>query len=144
MDSVDSRPIEKGSPVPLEDWSQEPFEGGDVTGGLMMSEVFLRSISRRLSQMEHILEGIGTLFKYEHPGYASAKARLETFEGRKQVLPSSKDLAMGGFFYERRTDSCICFCCGLKLNKWKWGERPLEEHYRWHRYCPFLKSVYIK
>ena len=51
------------------------------------------------------------------------------------------DLVLAGFYYTGRADRVSCHVCGLVLEKWEPGDRPIEEHRRNSPRCALLRSL---
>jgi len=70
----------------------------------------------------------------------TVKDRLKTFRNwpNKRIAP--KTLAEAGFFYCGRADIVECFKCGTKGHNWVEDDKPMEDHMRWNKDCPFVRE----
>ena len=84
-------------------------------------------------------------FPMKHPTYRNYKERLKTFEDWPKFLPgpSKEDLARSGFFYTGKGDRVYCFCCGVCLKDWVFGDSAYQEHAQWSPFCHFVTLVGI-
>ncbi|XP_006775306.1 PREDICTED: baculoviral IAP repeat-containing protein 3 [Myotis davidii] len=57
------------------------------------------------------------------------------------VLVSERSLARAGFYYTGVNDKVKCFCCGLMLDNWKQGDKPIEKHKKLYPSCGFLQKL---
>ncbi|XP_045870492.1 baculoviral IAP repeat-containing protein 3 [Meles meles] len=68
--------------------------------------------------------------------------RMSTFSAFPSGVPvSERSLARAGFYYTGVNDKVRCFCCGLMLDNWKPGDRPVEKHRKLYPSCAFVRSL---
>lgn len=78
------------------------------------------------------------------PDYGKANNRLDTFQCWKySFLVDPEQLVYAGFIsLSRHTDAVQCFKCRIKLNSWKPGDSPLQEHLKYAPDCPYIATVF--
>ncbi|GFY43061.1 hypothetical protein TNIN_501002 [Trichonephila inaurata madagascariensis] len=54
-----------------------------------------------------------------------------------------KELAENGFFYLQSEDQVQCAFCGIVIDDWNVGDKPLKEHMKKAPKCPFLLTVNV-
>eukprot|EP00668_Euglena_longa_P016532 GGOE01020798.1.p1 GENE.GGOE01020798.1~~GGOE01020798.1.p1 ORF type:complete len:406 (-),score=44.87 GGOE01020798.1:235-1452(-) len=81
--------------------------------------------------------------------YATVQARVASFHRwvslgcpqNRNINPQT--LADAGFYHlplPEQPDRCACFCCGKAVHCWDPEDRPLVEHQRLWRHCPYAKQ----
>lgn len=83
----------------------------------------------------------GPLEQLKYPQYSQLSDRINSFTGR--TLPqgqSANRLAEAGWFHVGPGDKVRCFQCGGNLRDWEPGDDAWEEHRRWYKDCPHLKT----
>ncbi|XP_044761235.1 death-associated inhibitor of apoptosis 1-like [Coccinella septempunctata] len=70
----------------------------------------------------------------------TTKDRLKTFKNWPNKRIDPKKLAEAGFFYCGRADIVECFKCGIKGHNWVENDKPMEDHTRWNKDCPFVRE----
>lgn len=74
--------------------------------------------------------------------YYLYKARLQTFdEWPKNRKQTPGQLSTAGFFYTKKDDRVICFCCGQGLYQWEEVDDPWEQHALYRESCEYLHLV---
>lgn len=66
--------------------------------------------------------------------------RLKTFTNwtNKNVTPEA--LASAGFYYLGEDDFVKCPFCGIRGHRWEAGDKPMEDHKKWNKHCPFIEN----
>ncbi|GFR02900.1 hypothetical protein TNCT_227411 [Trichonephila clavata] len=54
-----------------------------------------------------------------------------------------KELAENGFFYLQSEDQVQCAFCGIVIDDWNVGDKPLKEHMKKAPKCPFLLTLNV-
>ncbi|XP_055971072.1 baculoviral IAP repeat-containing protein 3-like isoform X1 [Sorex fumeus] len=68
--------------------------------------------------------------------------RMSTFSTFPAGVPvSERSLARAGFYYTGAMDKVRCFCCGLMLDNWKQGDKPVEKHRKLYPSCSFIQNL---
>lgn len=68
--------------------------------------------------------------------------RMSTYSTFPAGVPvSERSLARAGFYYTGVNDKVKCFCCGLMLDNWKQGDKPIEKHRKLYPSCSFVQSL---
>lgn len=70
----------------------------------------------------------------------TAKDRLKTFKNWPNKRIDPKKLADAGFFYCGRADIVECYKCGIKGHNWVENDKPMDDHMRWNKDCPFVRE----
>lgn len=78
-----------------------------------------------------------------HNEYAARDIRVRSFDTWPRSLSSLIDpLISNGFFYSGRSDTVICFYCGIRLNDWDKSDDPAIEHAKHKGDCEFLLLIH--
>uniref|UniRef100_A0A673TX67 Baculoviral IAP repeat containing 3 n=1 Tax=Suricata suricatta TaxID=37032 RepID=A0A673TX67_SURSU len=98
------------------------------------------SIVEKSTFLLKLMEGsTGSALRYDH---SCELYRMSTYSAFPASAPvSERSLARAGFYYTGGKDRVRCFCCGLTLDNWKPGDRPLEKHRRLYPSCSFIQSL---
>ncbi|XP_058519962.1 baculoviral IAP repeat-containing protein 3 [Ochotona princeps] len=68
--------------------------------------------------------------------------RMSTYSTFPAGVPvSERSLARAGFYYTGVNDKVKCFRCGLMLDNWKQGDKPIEKHRKLYPSCSFVQSL---
>ncbi|XP_008147422.2 baculoviral IAP repeat-containing protein 3 [Eptesicus fuscus] len=68
--------------------------------------------------------------------------RMSTYSTFPAGVPvSERSLARAGFYYTGVNDKVKCFCCGLMLDNWKQGDKPIEKHKKLYPSCGFVQKL---
>ncbi|XP_040832795.1 baculoviral IAP repeat-containing protein 3 isoform X1 [Ochotona curzoniae] len=68
--------------------------------------------------------------------------RMSTYSTFPAGVPvSERSLARAGFYYTGVNDKVKCFRCGLMLDNWKQGDKPIEKHRKLYPSCNFVQSL---
>lgn len=67
--------------------------------------------------------------------------RLLSFQNWNGLV-SAKELAKAGFYYKNYLDVCCAFC-KLEIYKWRSNDNPIDEHFKYHKKCKFVKILKI-
>lgn len=73
--------------------------------------------------------------------YASEEDRIYSFARWPVPYISPKALAAAGFFYTGKNDIVQCFECGIKIDRWMEGDKPMAEHQRFEAFCRFTRKI---
>lgn len=73
--------------------------------------------------------------------HRSFEERLITFKNWKGVV-SPKALAAAGLFYVQSKDICKCPYCHVEIYKWKEGDCPIEDHYKFSKNCAYAQVMW--
>lgn len=75
------------------------------------------------------------------------KFELNRFNSFTDKWPLSyvnpKELAENGFFYLQSEDQVQCSFCGIVIDDWNVGDKPLKEHIKKAPKCPFLLTLNV-
>lgn len=69
------------------------------------------------------------------------QTRLQTFRNWPHEFLSAENLAEVGFYYLKTKDKVRCPFCHVEIQNWEPYDDALEEHRRWSKNCPFLKTL---
>lgn len=72
--------------------------------------------------------------------YRTFERRLGSFKKwNGKVKPEI--LAQCGFYYLFCEDICKCFYCGVEIFRWNYNDCPIEEHYKYNKYCDLIECL---
>ncbi|XP_040832798.1 baculoviral IAP repeat-containing protein 2 [Ochotona curzoniae] len=76
--------------------------------------------------------------------YSCELYRMSTYSAFPAGVPvSERSLARAGFYYTGVNDKVKCFCCGLMLDNWKQGDKPIEKHKQLYPSCSFVQKLVV-
>ncbi|XP_008836708.1 baculoviral IAP repeat-containing protein 1 [Nannospalax galili] len=74
--------------------------------------------------------------------FANEDLRLDTFKNWPHDSPAGvAALVRAGLFYTGMKDIVQCFSCGGRMENWKEGDNPLEDHIKFFPNCVFLQNM---
>ena len=69
----------------------------------------------------------------------SVAQRLASFAHWPRTSPvNGLELAEAGFYYKGPGDLVMCCCCGILASDWVTGDKPVDEHKKHNKKCPYI------
>ncbi|GAB1598617.1 hypothetical protein Ahia01_000138900 [Argonauta hians] len=102
------------------------------------------SLTKREIEAVDVVDGLFmscTTMQVQYSSFKKYSQRFESFRNWPSDKPQKAYLAMAGFFFKDSPDITQCFQCGELLNDWKKNDIPMEEHYKFAKHCPYIKSL---